>query len=54
MRKPKVHSCVHQKNKEDPHKEPVFTQNRPISGLAAIMDSGPMDFDLGAFNRCLT
>jgi len=25
-----------------------------ISGLAAIMNSGPMDFDLGAFSRRLT
>jgi len=28
--------------------------NRPISGLAAIMNCGQMDFDLGAFNRHLT
>jgi len=25
--------------------------NRRISGEAAIMNSGPMDFDLGTFNR---
>jgi len=28
------------------------TTDRPILGLAAIMNSGQMDFDLGTFNRC--
>ena len=30
----------------------TFNINIPISGLAAIMNSGTMDFDLGTFKRC--